>query len=97
MHIILPICISGIENFKGSIVHTHDYRSHVGYENKKVVVVGIGNSGGDVAVELSRVASQVRYPAVLAQCLGSRTPDHKIASSTLVSAMLFVGDRLTHP
>ncbi|CAP25130.1 Protein CBG04431 [Caenorhabditis briggsae] len=32
---------------------------HRGYEDKTVVVIGIGNSGGDVAVELSRIAKQV--------------------------------------
>jgi dimethylaniline monooxygenase (N-oxide forming) len=45
----------GEKVFKGKIVHTHDYRSHVGYEDKRVVVVGIGNSGG----ELSKIAKQV--------------------------------------
>ena len=49
----------GMETFKGQIVHAHDYKSHKGYEDKRVVVVGIGNSGGDVSVELSRVAKQV--------------------------------------
>lgn len=34
---------------------------HRGYEDKVVVVVGVGNSGGDVAVELSRVAKQVIF------------------------------------
>ncbi|KAK2145834.1 hypothetical protein LSH36_654g01070 [Paralvinella palmiformis] len=36
-----------------------DNGTHVGYEDKKVLVVGIGNSGGDVAVELSRIAKPV--------------------------------------
>lgn len=49
----------GMDKFKGSITHTHDYKSWEGYKDKKVVVVGVGNSGGDVAVELSRVASKL--------------------------------------
>ena len=49
----------GQDDFQGKIVHTHDYKSHEGYEDKRVVVVGIGNSGGDVAVELGKVARQV--------------------------------------
>ncbi|ELT88397.1 hypothetical protein CAPTEDRAFT_172206 [Capitella teleta] len=49
----------GEDVFKGKIVHTHDYRSHIGYEDKRVVVVGIGNSGLDVAVELSKIAKKV--------------------------------------
>jgi len=54
----IPV-FDGIERFRGKIVHTRDYRTHVGYEDKKVLVVGIGNSGGDVAVELSRIAKPV--------------------------------------
>ncbi|XP_060083828.1 flavin-containing monooxygenase 5-like [Ylistrum balloti] len=50
---------NGISDFKGEVMHSRDYKSPLHYENKRVVVVGIGNSGGDVAVELSRVASQV--------------------------------------
>ncbi|KAE9419125.1 hypothetical protein Angca_004223, partial [Angiostrongylus cantonensis] len=46
------------ERFKGRIIHSHSYRSHKGYEDKVAVIVGIGNSGGDLAVELSRVAKQ---------------------------------------
>ena len=49
----------GQKDFGGSIIHAHSYKDHRGYEDKTVVVVGVGNSGGDVAVELSRVAKQV--------------------------------------
>ncbi|KAK3087719.1 hypothetical protein FSP39_009588 [Pinctada imbricata] len=48
----------GVDDFKGKVVHSHDYKDFHGYEDKRVVVVGIGNSGGDASVELSRVASQ---------------------------------------
>lgn len=50
----------GEESFKGRILHSHDYRDFHGFEDKRVVVVGLGNSGGDLAVELSRICSQVR-------------------------------------
>ena len=49
----------GQEKFKGRITHSHDYHDHIGFEDKVVAVVGIGNSGGDLCVELSRVAKQV--------------------------------------
>ncbi|XGW23743.1 hypothetical protein V3C99_005731 [Haemonchus contortus] len=49
----------GQDEFKGRIVHSHDYKEPSAYENKRVVAVGIGNSGADVAVELSRVSEQV--------------------------------------
>lgn len=49
----------GQEKFKGTITHTHSLKTSKGFEDKNVVVVGIGNSGGDAAVELSVVAKQV--------------------------------------
>lgn len=49
----------GEEEFKGEKVHTHDYKDWKGYEGKRVVIIGIGNSGGDVAVELSKICNQV--------------------------------------
>ena len=50
-----------MDKFQGKIVHSHDYKDFHGYEDKRVVVVGIGNSGGDIAVELSRISSQVNF------------------------------------
>ncbi|XP_071948084.1 flavin-containing monooxygenase 5-like [Antedon mediterranea] len=49
----------GQDKFTGRILHTHEYIDHHGFEGKRIVVVGIGNSGGDAAVELSRHAEQV--------------------------------------
>ena len=40
----------------GKIIHTHSYKKPTGYEDLNVLVVGIGNSGGDAAVELSMLA-----------------------------------------
>ncbi|XP_015253468.1 PREDICTED: dimethylaniline monooxygenase [N-oxide-forming] 5-like [Cyprinodon variegatus] len=51
--------ISGIETFKGKYFHSRDYKTPEEWRNKKAVVIGIGNSGGDIAVELSRVTKQV--------------------------------------
>ncbi|XP_060566212.1 LOW QUALITY PROTEIN: flavin-containing monooxygenase 5-like [Ruditapes philippinarum] len=49
----------GLNKFKGKVTHTHDYKDYHGYEDKNVLIIGIGNSGGDVATELSRISSQV--------------------------------------
>ncbi|XP_013400166.1 dimethylaniline monooxygenase [N-oxide-forming] 5 [Lingula anatina] len=49
----------GQEEFQGKIIHSHDYRDHKGYEDKRVVVVGVGNSGNDVASELGRISQRV--------------------------------------
>ncbi|XP_041791022.1 flavin-containing monooxygenase 5-like [Chelmon rostratus] len=49
----------GIDTFKGKYFHSRDYKTPEEWRNKKAVVIGIGNSGGDISVELSRVTKQV--------------------------------------
>lgn len=49
----------GQDKFKGKIIHTHSYKKPAEFAGKRVVVVGIGNSGGDVAVELSMINPKV--------------------------------------
>ncbi|XP_029790872.1 dimethylaniline monooxygenase [N-oxide-forming] 4 [Suricata suricatta] len=49
----------GIHKFKGQILHSQEYRSPEGFQGKRVLVIGLGNTGGDIAVELSRTAAQV--------------------------------------
>ncbi|GFO48487.1 dimethylaniline monooxygenase [n-oxide-forming] [Plakobranchus ocellatus] len=49
----------GIDSFQGKVLHSHEYRTPKGLEDQRVLVIGIGNSGGDVAVELSRCSKQV--------------------------------------
>ncbi|NWX63544.1 FMO5 monooxygenase, partial [Promerops cafer] len=49
----------GLEKFEGWYLHSRDYKSPQLFLGKRVVVVGIGNSGIDIAVELSHAAKQV--------------------------------------
>lgn len=49
----------GLEKFKGSVLHTHDYKDFRGFEGKRILIIGIGNSAADVACELSRHAEHV--------------------------------------
>ncbi|XP_039555142.1 flavin-containing monooxygenase 5-like isoform X2 [Passer montanus] len=49
----------GLEKFEGSYLHSRDYKIPQPFWGKRVVVVGIGNSGIDIAVELSHTAKQV--------------------------------------
>ncbi|XP_028817550.1 dimethylaniline monooxygenase [N-oxide-forming] 5-like [Denticeps clupeoides] len=51
--------IKGIQTFNGRYFHSWEYSSAGGLEGKTVLVIGIGNSGGDIAVDVSRVAKQV--------------------------------------
>lgn len=49
----------GQEKFKGNILHTHSLKEVEEYSDQTVVVVGMGCSALDAAVETSRVAKQV--------------------------------------
>ncbi|KAK7094774.1 flavin-containing monooxygenase 5-like [Littorina saxatilis] len=44
----------GLADFKGEVIHSHDYREPSRFMDKRMLIIGIGNSGGDMAVELSR-------------------------------------------
>ena len=48
-----------MKNFKGSVLHSHLYRSADEYTNKKVLVLGGSASGRDIAVEISQCAKEV--------------------------------------
>ncbi|XP_029409612.1 dimethylaniline monooxygenase [N-oxide-forming] 4 isoform X2 [Nannospalax galili] len=49
----------GIHKFQGQILHSQEYRIPDPFQDKRVLVVGLGNTGGDIAVELSQRAAQV--------------------------------------
>lgn len=50
----------GVETFKGKQFHSHMYKSSAGFENKRVLLVGLGNTCGDIATDLANVCDQVR-------------------------------------
>jgi len=45
--------------FQGEATHSHHYRTAAPYEGKRVLVVGLGNSAVDIAVDLARRAEHV--------------------------------------
>jgi dimethylaniline monooxygenase (N-oxide forming) len=50
--------VPGAATFRGQVMHSRHYRSPEPFEGKRVLVVGIGNSGGDIATEISLVAAR---------------------------------------
>ncbi len=48
----------GAESFPGTQMHAHYYRTPDVFEGRRVLVLGIGNSATDIAVESSRVADE---------------------------------------
>lgn len=75
----------GSEAFPGVQMHAHYYRTPDVFEGKRVVVLGIGNSATDIAVESSRVAAETylamrRGAHVLPKYLFGMPTDHLTSS-----------------
>jgi thioredoxin reductase len=49
----------GINDFKGEIIHSSSYHSADRFRNKRVAVVGEGNSGAQILAEVSQVAQTI--------------------------------------
>ncbi|NXG17209.1 FMO4 monooxygenase, partial [Grallaria varia] len=62
--------------FKGQYLHSQEYRDVEAFRGKRVLVVGIGNTGGDISVELSRVAAKVFLSARSNTWVISRVSSH---------------------
>jgi hypothetical protein len=58
--------IPGIDSFTGSVIHAAAYKSAAPYQGKRTLVVGCGNSGAEIALDLAEqgvdVAMVVRGP-----------------------------------
>lgn len=51
--------ISGREQFRGRVMHSVDYRRPTGFQGRRVLVVGVGNSGGEIGAELANAGARV--------------------------------------
>jgi cation diffusion facilitator CzcD-associated flavoprotein CzcO len=87
-------------DFAGPVIHSADYRNSAPFEGQRVLVVGFGNSGGDIALDLGRagvaVAVSVRGPV---QILPKEILGLPITSFGVMSKLLGprLADRLTAP
>jgi cation diffusion facilitator CzcD-associated flavoprotein CzcO len=56
----------GLETYSGALIHSSEYRNPEPYAGRRVLVVGFGNSGGEIALDLANagvdVALAVRSP-----------------------------------
>jgi dimethylaniline monooxygenase (N-oxide forming) len=92
----------GAEEFDGEQIHVHHYREPDILEGKRVLVLGIGNSAVDVAVESSRIAEKTflamrRGAYVLPKFLGGKPIDEAsppVASRLPLSVQRFFMARL---
>lgn len=53
--------IDGIENFKGKVMHSREYRYPELFKDQKVLVIGAGPSGVDITKDLSTTAALVGF------------------------------------
>jgi dimethylaniline monooxygenase (N-oxide forming) len=66
--------------FNGTVIHSRDYEAPERFAGQRVVVVGLGNSAMDIAVDLAPAADQVFLAArrgmhILPRCLRGRPLD----------------------
>ncbi|CAI2166522.1 8588_t:CDS:2 [Funneliformis geosporum] len=87
----------GMDAFPGKQMHSHFYRRASDFDNKRVIVVGCGNSGMDISVELSGIASQVylcarrgTLPWILPRLLFGNIPIDHLQSRINLYIPLFV-------
>ena len=50
----------GMNEFQGQIIHSKDYRNGKPFLGKQVLVVGIGNTGGEIAIDLAESGAKVQ-------------------------------------
>ncbi|GBN48990.1 Dimethylaniline monooxygenase [N-oxide-forming] 2 [Araneus ventricosus] len=74
----------GQDLFKGEIMHTHSLKGVAPYKDKSVVVVGMGCSGLDAAVESSNVAKQVYISTRSGAHVINRVGHHGLPYDTLL-------------
>ncbi|XP_044530815.1 dimethylaniline monooxygenase [N-oxide-forming] 3-like [Gracilinanus agilis] len=56
----LPVdSFPGIKKFKGQILHSWKYKHPGNFRDKRVVMIGLGNSGADITVDLSHAVKKV--------------------------------------
>ncbi|XP_045361174.2 flavin-containing monooxygenase 5 [Camelus dromedarius] len=78
----------GIEKFKGQYFHSRDYKNPESFADKRVIVIGIGNSGGDLAVELSHTAKQVFLSTRRGAWILNRVGDYGYPFDVVLSSRL---------
>ena len=54
----IPV-LPGQASFRGRVMHSVEYRRPAGFEGRRVLVVGVGNSGGEIGSELARQGAKV--------------------------------------
>jgi indole-3-pyruvate monooxygenase len=73
----------GMDRFKGTIQHSREYRNGAAYKGQSVLVVGFGNSGGEIAIDL--------YEQGAKPALAARNPVNVIPRDVFGIPVLVIG------
>ncbi|RIB10851.1 flavin monooxygenase-like protein [Gigaspora rosea] len=91
----------GMDKFKGIQIHSHFYREPTNFRDKRVVIVGCGNSGMDISVELSENASQSyictrrgTLPWIVPRLVNGKPIDHKFSRFYITWLPQFIKDHI---
>lgn len=86
-HYFLPFVPSlpGADKFKGRQMHSHDYREPSVFKDRKVVVVGAGPSGMDLALDISSQAASIILSHHFKEKIDTKFPDNVIQKPDIVS------------
>lgn len=76
--------IAGLKEFKGDVMHSHDYRVPSIFTNKRVLVIGAGPSGMDIALEITSVTQKVVLSHHLKEQPKSVFPDNLVQKPDVV-------------
>ncbi|KAM5148390.1 flavin-containing monooxygenase 5-like [Mantella aurantiaca] len=87
----------GIENFKGQYFHSRDYKSPEPFKNKRVIVIGIGNTAVDLVVEISSVAKQVFLSTRRGTWLLNRVSDNGFPMDIVLFSRLYTFLQIAFP
>ncbi|KAF8387931.1 hypothetical protein HHK36_026593 [Tetracentron sinense] len=100
--------VEGLDTFKGEVLHSTQYKSGEKYRNKNVLVVGCGNSGMEITLDLSNFGAKtsivVRSPLhilsreimYLLPKLLRYLPFNIVDSLTVMASKLVYGDMSKH-
>jgi dimethylaniline monooxygenase (N-oxide forming) len=66
---------SGMEHFKGKVIHARAFKDAKDFAGERVLIVGLSNTAGDVAAELSDVCPEVFISHRSGMILVERTPE----------------------
>nr|WPH24930.1 flavin-dependent monooxygenase 3A [Chilo suppressalis] len=76
--------IPGLKDFQGDVMHSHDYRVPETFAGKRVLVVGAGPSGLDIALEITTVTPKVILSHHLKEQLKTAFPDNLVQKPDVI-------------